>query len=186
MSSYTITITSEGDGAQTTLRVDDSGTVARIVEFSVKATEGRSLSTGALPGIDLDLLLRSLRPASEGGKPGSAMEATAATAATYRTDGSQATRGVRGNAKRPATGEPVDTGQSTGSETERQRRPASTVSGARAYRRMPDDLAATYAAVGSVTALAAHYGVPRHAAQGWIGRMRRQARDTLNPSAAGD
>jgi transposase-like protein len=39
---------------------------------------------------------------------------------------------------------------------------------------MPDDLAQVYAEIGSVTALARHYDVPRHTAQGWVGRMRSQ------------
>jgi hypothetical protein len=45
----------------------------------------------------------------------------------------------------------------------------------RAYRRIPDDLAQTFTRLGSVTQLAAHYQVPRHTAQGWINRLRREA-----------
>ncbi|HKT06106.1 MAG TPA: hypothetical protein VJT31_41905, partial [Rugosimonospora sp.] len=44
----------------------------------------------------------------------------------------------------------------------------------RAYRRMPDDLATTYQQLSSITALAAHYDVPRHTAQGWMNRLRKQ------------
>jgi hypothetical protein len=71
----------------------------------------------------------------------------------------------------------VATRQASGAGDRQRRRirTSATVSGARAYRRMPDDLAATYAKSGSVTAVARHYGVPRHTAQGWIGRLRRQA-----------
>jgi transposase-like protein len=43
---------------------------------------------------------------------------------------------------------------------------------------MPEDLAQVYAEIGSVTALARHYGVPRHTAQGWVGRMRSQSGDS--------
>jgi hypothetical protein len=48
----------------------------------------------------------------------------------------------------------------------------------RAYRRMPEvkELLATHAKIGSVTKLAEHYGVPRHTAQGWMGRARKQAK----------
>jgi hypothetical protein len=79
-------------------------------------------------------------------------------------------------AKKAAGNGAVATRQASGAgERQRRRvRTSATVSGARAYRRMPDDLAATYAESGSVTAVARHYGVPRHTAQGWIGRLRRQ------------
>ncbi len=45
---------------------------------------------------------------------------------------------------------------------------------ARAYRRMPDDLAAVYQQAGSASAVAEHYQVPRHTANGWIRRLREQ------------
>jgi hypothetical protein len=47
----------------------------------------------------------------------------------------------------------------------------------RAYRKMPDaaELMAAFAEVGSVTGLAERYGVPRHTAQGWIGRARKRS-----------
>jgi hypothetical protein len=45
----------------------------------------------------------------------------------------------------------------------------------RAYRRMPDaeEVKAVYEAAGTVTGVAEHYGVPRHTAKGWIGRLRK-------------
>lgn len=80
-------------------------------------------------------------------------------------------------AKKAGSNGAVATKQASGAGDRQRRRirTSATVSGARAYRRMPDDLAATYAKSGSVTAVARHYGVPRHTAQGWIGRLRRQA-----------
>ncbi|MFJ4649657.1 hypothetical protein ACIP5Y_00110 [Nocardia sp. NPDC088792] len=55
----------------------------------------------------------------------------------------------------------------------------------RAYRRMPDigELRATYERMGTVTAVARHYGVPRHTAQGWIGRLRKLDRPSETGSA---
>jgi hypothetical protein len=50
---------------------------------------------------------------------------------------------------------------------------AATRTAGRVYRRTPADLAARFAETGSVTGLAAHYGVPRHTAQGWVNRMRQ-------------
>jgi hypothetical protein len=44
--------------------------------------------------------------------------------------------------------------------------------GGRVYRRMPDDLAAVYQRAGTSAAVAEHYAVPRHTAQGWIRRLR--------------
>jgi hypothetical protein len=47
--------------------------------------------------------------------------------------------------------------------------------GGRAYRRMPDDFATVYRQAGSPAAVADHYQVPRHTANGWIRRLRDQA-----------
>jgi hypothetical protein len=46
----------------------------------------------------------------------------------------------------------------------------------RNYRRMPpvDDVMAAYHEAGSVSALADHFGVPRHTVQGWARRLRRE------------
>jgi hypothetical protein len=46
----------------------------------------------------------------------------------------------------------------------------------RNYRRMPpvDDVMAAYEQTGSVSALADHFGVPRHTVQGWARRLRRE------------
>jgi hypothetical protein len=40
---------------------------------------------------------------------------------------------------------------------------------------MPDaeEVRAVYEAAGTVTGVAEHYGVPRHTAKGWIGRLRK-------------
>lgn len=42
----------------------------------------------------------------------------------------------------------------------------------RVYRRAPDDLAVVLAQVGTARAVAEHYDVPRHTAQGWLRRLR--------------
>ncbi|MEV6096229.1 hypothetical protein [Nocardia sp. NPDC051981] len=45
----------------------------------------------------------------------------------------------------------------------------------RAYRRMPapEDLRKSFEQIGTVTGLAKYYQVPRHTAQGWIGRLKK-------------
>ncbi len=50
---------------------------------------------------------------------------------------------------------------------------AATATG-RVYRRSPSDLESVYQQAGSVAAVADHYNVPRHTAQGWIRTLRRR------------
>jgi hypothetical protein len=58
------------------------------------------------------------------------------------------------------------------------RRSATKAAGAtkagRAYRRTPTDIVEVFNQAGSVTALANHYAVPRHTAQGWVRRLRQE------------
>jgi hypothetical protein len=110
-----------------------------------------------------------------------ATSATAVDQSWARRDTGKRAKRVGGTAKDGAkngasSDGAVATQQASGpAERGRRRiRTNATVSGARAYRRMPDDLAETYAQSGSVTAVAKHYGVPRHTAQGWVDRLRRQ------------
>ncbi|MDZ5447360.1 hypothetical protein U2F26_32430 [Micromonospora sp. 4G57] len=44
----------------------------------------------------------------------------------------------------------------------------------RVYRRSPGDLESVYQQAGGVAAVADHYNVPRHTAQGWIRTLRRR------------
>ncbi len=77
--------------------------------------------------------------------------------------------------------------EETAAGTRRRRTPAKTgatkkaavkkatapnTSGGRAYRRMPEDFRAVYQQTSSPAAIADHYGVPRHTAQGWIRRIK--------------
>jgi hypothetical protein len=50
----------------------------------------------------------------------------------------------------------------------------------RAYRRTPEDIVTVFNQAPSATALARHYGVPRHTVQGWLRRLR--AEGVLPPS----
>jgi hypothetical protein len=61
-------------------------------------------------------------------------------------------------------------------KAERAAATAQSTSDRRAYRRMPEpaDVLAAYLEVGGTTALARHYGVPRHTATGWLRRLRNQ------------
>jgi hypothetical protein len=80
--------------------------------------------------------------------------------------------------KKPARTAPAKKAPSRSRQTkgERTAAPAQSTSGRRAYRRMPEpgDVLAAYREVGGTTALARHYGVPRHTATGWLRRLRNQ------------
>jgi hypothetical protein len=51
-----------------------------------------------------------------------------------------------------------------------------SANGRRAYRRMPEgaEVAEIYTSAGTATAVAEHFGVPRHTASGWVRRLRSQ------------
>jgi hypothetical protein len=195
VNAYTVAITCEGYNAQMIVKIDDASGTPRISELWVRPTEGTGLAAEELPNVNLDLLLRSLqqpggvgphplpRPddvdAGNGDRTGpvGAEDAGGELASPQSADQSWSRRDTakKESAKKAGGDGAVATKPAAGDRQRRRMRTSATVSGARAYRRMPDDLAATYAKSGSVTAVARHYGVPRHTAQGWIGRLRRQA-----------
>jgi hypothetical protein len=70
--------------------------------------------------------------------------------------------------KRPRAA--AGTAQKTTRKTAKTAAAAPAASSGRVYRRMPDDFAAVYQQAGTPAAVAAHYEVPRHTAQGWIRR----------------
>jgi hypothetical protein len=175
MSSYTITIQADDAKAETKVTVDDSGGRPRVTEVSVRATSSAGLSAEQLSSIDPDLLLRAVAPRA-------AAKATSATssasAAAPRKAGKKAARGRAAKAGTKAAGAKATRAKATrakaaGRRAKRTSASASGGTGSRIYRRTPDDLAATFASVGSISAVARHYGVPRHTAQGWIARLRR-------------
>jgi len=165
MSGYTVTITPSGDqsGPQTTVQVDTTSGSARVTELTVRAG-GNGLSPQELPAIDLALLIAALAP-------GSAPAITATPAAAAEPAAAPArTRQPRGRRARKAAEAPA--------KATRGRRRASAAAEApkagRAYRRMPaqDDVVAAWNQSQSASALAAHFDVPRHTAQGWLRRLR--------------
>jgi hypothetical protein len=165
MGAITITITPEGgQGAQTTVRVDADGSAARVTEIAVRSSNGAGVSETQLSTVDLDLLVRAVLPAlglSGGSADDEAREPRPRKSAARRSE--------------PRPGEPRP---SEPRRAARERTAGSTgrrTASARAYRKVPDDLADAFGRIGSVTGLAAHYGVPRHTAQGWVNRMRQQS-----------
>lgn len=198
MGSYTITITpEEGHGARTTVRVDLDGDTARIVEVAVRSPDGASVSEDQLSLVDLDLLMRAVRPALEAA-PAEPMPVTRRNRREPTTPAPAAKRGAKRAAAKPAKAEPAKaagrppakatttrasatrkaaaaSASPTPASPSRSRSASTSATQARAYRRVPEDLLDRFEEIGTVTALAAHYGVPRHTAQGWINRMRQQS-----------
>ncbi|PZF97265.1 hypothetical protein C1I99_15935 [Micromonospora deserti] len=99
--------------------------------------------------------------ATEVAVPKQASRAKAQAAGATRAGGRRAVPGAK------ATGAARKTTKQTGKgETSKDK--------GRAYRRSPGDLESVYQQAGSVAAVADHYNVPRHTAQGWIRTLRRR------------
>lgn len=163
MSGYTVTITPSGDqsGPETTIHVDTTSGAARVTELTVRAG-GNGLSPQELPVIDLAALVAALAPSSAPAITATAASAPAAAAAAPSRQ--PRTRRARKAAEAPAK------------PTRRRRAAAATEApkAGRAYRRMPptEDMVAAWNETHSASALASHFDVPRHTAQGWLRRLR--------------
>jgi hypothetical protein len=144
----------------------------------VRAAGGGALSAEHLAGVNLDALIAALAPSEPeeittrtptapagqpdiGGEP--SPPPTPAGPSPVRTR--VKTTGRKANAKQT----PSRTRQAKADMAAAQ-----SSSGRRAYRRMPDpnEVLDAYRQVGGTTALARHYGVPRHTATGWLRRLR--------------
>ena len=166
MSAYLVVITAAPDSsgadrdAQITMRVETEGNATRIVEMTMRSTGPQGLLLGKPSWLDLAAVGQALIAGA--GTPGAAPAAAR-------------TRPGRSASPAPVA-DPTPAARSV--RPRRSKAPARSDRGERAYRRMPEvkDLLATYAKIGSVTKLAEHYGVPRHTAQGWMGRARKQAK----------
>ncbi|ABP55226.1 hypothetical protein [Salinispora tropica] len=171
MGDYTITIRAEESGTETVVSVDVDGSTPRIVELAMRA--GNGISAPTLPSFDLNLLLRALFPSATTAvvPPAQGEEAVGVPSEAAESGVEQAPRPARSaDGKRGARS---GSGRVGGAGAARRRAEASVPEG-RVYRRMPDDVVEVFNRMGTVTAVAEHYGVPRHTAQGWIGRLRRR------------
>ncbi|WP_432832693.1 hypothetical protein [Dactylosporangium sp. CA-092794] len=176
MSIYTITISPDDDsGAETTVSVDVDGGQMRIMEVTVRSASGAGLSGGRMPNVDFDLLLRAINPVRQAAEQsGAEAEPEIEEPAPRRSAQPVRSRGPAGEGKPRGSG---------AEGRRRQRKPRIETSvppsalGGRVYRRMPDDLAEVYEQTQSVSAVAQHYDVPRHTAQGWMNRLRERVRE---------
>ena len=165
MSGYTVTITPSGDqsGPRTTIQVDTSSGAGRVTELTVRAGDN-GLSPEQLPAIDLALLVAAL-------VPGSTPAITAAPAASASAAAAAPAR-QRGRRARKAAEAPAKATRGRGRRA--AAKSAEAPKAGRAYRRMPDqdEVVAAWNESHSASALAAHFDVPRHTAQGWLRRLR--------------
>jgi len=174
MSTYTIAVTPEsGDQVQLRIRVEIGAETSRILEMSVSAAGPDGLSIGVLPGVDLEAIGRLLITGSgvgigrrAAGRPDPQPDTTQTPTPTGAPTPAGAPARTR---QRAAKAEPKKAVRTT----RRPKAAAGAEQQGRAYRRMPDDVLETLERLGSVTKLAQHYEVPRHTAQGWVGRLRR-------------
>jgi hypothetical protein len=161
MTTYTITITPEdADGTTTTLRLDVTGGRATLTDVHLHA--GTGLPAGKLPTIDYALLLRAV-----GQETQAPAKVSAASKSAGR--GRQPAKRVRRTAQAAAA--PI---KATRSRAAAKKATRGAEASARAYRRMPEDLPTVVQNIGGASALAEHYGVPRHTVQGWLRRLRSQ------------
>ncbi len=164
MSEYIVRISAiAADGSESetgrsiTARIEIADGEAHVVEFTVRSPIGSDLAPRDLPFVDLE----KLAVAFTGGDTPLVAPRMPVTAAH-----SPALSPVRKPKRRPT---------SPNSESRHAATSSGEIPSARAYRRMPEpeSLQDVYAKVGSIAAVARHYGVPNHTAQGWIGRLRR-------------
>lgn len=181
MARYTVVITPDpieganGGVPQMTIQIDSGTPEPRITGIAINSTAAAGLTTLTMQDIDLPAIVAALasrilppsataNPAgppahpAERQDPGPGEPPTRTAPVTGAPDTPLASAGRRGKSADNLVS--VD-GESGSTE--------------RVYRKMPDpsELRATYQRLGTVTGLAKHYGVPRHTAQGWMGRLRK-------------
>lgn len=201
MTLYTVVITPDGDSTpsgptgQATIVVDTAAPAPRITEMTVRTSDPRGLTPVGLSGMDLEAVVRVLasamgigtdRPAAgarladagvvdvaaadaDAGAAAAPPAAASRRRATSKTIGAApAADGGPGKSARSRSAADGGSGKTTG---------ADSATSERQYRRMPDraELLGVYEQLGGVTALARHYGVPRHTAQGWMSRARKKS-----------
>jgi hypothetical protein len=163
MSRFTVTVESDRpDGGLMTIHLDTSAGRSRVLEVTVTAGQGGSVSGLSLPHVSLDQLLSAFA----GPEPVATVTSPAPPVALPE----QRT----GSAQTPEPEPKPEPKPEPETEPEPEREPAGATE--RNYRRMPDatELVGAYHDAASVGALAAAYGVPRHTMNGWLSRLRRQ------------
>ncbi|MFC8387032.1 hypothetical protein [Nocardia sp. NPDC057272] len=167
MGSYTVVIfpdnaNSKGDSSDVprlTIRVDAAEPDMRVVGIAIKTTAPGGLTSEEVLGVDIAAIVKAMACRFLPAAYSAVVSTGSLSSALIRQQGQMALR----EASATRAVDPVPAPHI-----------AQTDKG-RAYRKMPDigELRATYERLGTVTAVAKHYGVPRHTAQGWMGRLRK-------------
>jgi hypothetical protein len=143
-----------------------------------RTASGRTASGRTASGRTASGRAGSGRTTSGRAATGAAKKATAKkTTAKSTTAGTAAGRTAAGRtaAGRTAAGRTAAAGARSRKATAGAGATGTGTSGTgRAYRRAPDDIVAVFTQAPSATALARHYGVPRHTVQGWLRRLRNE------------
>ncbi|WP_147404366.1 hypothetical protein [Nocardia panacis] len=178
MGKYIVTITPEAhggpgaDGLSLTVHIDGDAGVPRVTGMAIRTSARNGLTRANLLYIDLRAIAQALAI-----KEMSPTRQSQLSLFDYEVAEPQSRQAVAAAFARPAS--------ATGSAFERnvnhpEVEPAALPSSigdinGRVYRRMPDpdELRANFEIIGTVTGLAKKYGVPRHTAQGWMGRLRK-------------
>jgi hypothetical protein len=159
MARYTVVIRPEGEGddarGAATVVVETGPQAPRIVEMTIRASSADGVSMVAFPSIDLEGVVRALSAGVRAAEPAAAPNPTPTPD--------------------PAPSPALDTVDQHENADTSQAPPEPKRRSDRPYRQMPaaEELKAVYERVGTVTAVAAHYGVPRHTASGWMTRLRK-------------
>ncbi|MFF0531164.1 hypothetical protein ACFYT3_22595 [Nocardia amikacinitolerans] len=171
MGSYTVVIMPDppndqgdsGDVLKLTIRVDAAESDTRVTDIAISTTGAAGLTSQKVFDIDIEAIVAALaRRFSPSGTRAPLAPSRPAPVPVQRSEQMML---------ESASVSPVASRSAAPRDTDGE--------GGRAYRRMPDvnELRAAYERLGTVTAVAKHYGVPRHTAQGWMGRLRK-----LDPS----
>lgn len=148
----------------TTPPTESSDTTAAATAATPARRRGRAARGAAAPAV---------APKARRGGRGSASMPAAAAATQPAASGRTRRAGI-GNKAATATNKSIHTARKTTKATEAKASGRTSGGTGRAYRRMPDDFAAVYQQTSSAAAVAEHYQVPRHTANGWIRRLREQ------------
>lgn len=165
MSKYTVlimpTMRTEHTGERCSLRieVDLREPHAKITGVSITTDHPDGITKENYPEIDIAGISNALAEKFSTPRPSEPVR----MASTSTHSGPRKAAGTTPN-DRNGSGEP----------NEPAKQPTADKPG-RAYRKMPNpkELSEKLNDLGTVTALAVHYDVPRHTAQGWVGRLRK-------------
>jgi hypothetical protein len=132
-----------------------------------RTAAGRNASAGTTATKAAPSKTTARKAAGRAAAKAAATKATGTKATSTKATRSRATGARPAGAKATAAVKATGRGRKAAAAGERE---------TRAYRRMPDpaEVLAAYAQAGSITGLAQRYGVPRHTANGWARRLRRE------------